>query len=128
MADIVQEAENFVKEKLRRQDKKGGWKIDLSTSQIRKFLSSVNQIENKVVSEGDVLSEEITNEIKYLKILLAYQTGRAGKVGIGKNVIEPLYMELVPRIDKISNNKKMFVEFARYVEAIVAYHKFYGGN
>lgn len=121
MTDIVQEAENFVKEKLRRQDKKGFWKIDLSTSQIRKFLSAVNQIENKVVAEEDVLSGEITNEIKYLKIILAYQAGRTSSV-------KPLYTELIPRIDKIGNDKKKFVEFSRYVEAIVAYHKFYGGN
>lgn len=128
MTDIVQEAENFVKNKLRVQNQRGDFEIKLTTSQIRKFLSAVNKIENKMAIEQDNLSDDVINEIKYLKITLAYQTGRAGKIGNGRNPIEPLYNELVPKIDKIGNSKKLFTEFARYVEAVVAYHKFYGGK
>ena len=128
MTDIVQVAENFVKTKLRKQNQRGEWKIDLTTSQIRKFLSSVNRIENRMFAESDILSSDVVNEIKYLKIMLAYQTGRAGKLGRGTNPLEPLYEDLIPKIDAIADSKKKFIEFARYVEAIVAYHKFYGGN
>ena len=53
--------------------------------------------------------------------MLAYQAGR-------ERAVKPLYEELVIEIDKIGESKKKFVEFARYVEAIVAYHKYYGGN
>lgn len=128
MTDIIQDAEIFVKTKLRKQNQRGEWKIDLTTSQIRKFLSSVNKIDNRMLTEKDVLSPDIINEIKYLKIMLAYQTGRAGKLGKGTNPLEPLYEDLIPKIDAIADSKKKFIEFARYVEAIVAYHKFYGGN
>ena len=121
MVDFVQRAETFVKEKLSRIDVRGARRIDLSTSQIRKFLSAVNRIENQIVAEGEQLSEDMVNEIKYLKIMLAYQAGR-------ERAVKPLYEELVIEIDKIGESKKKFVEFARYVEAIVAYHKYYGGN
>ena len=125
MADIVQDAENFVREKLLKPDKHGDLKSALSTSQIRKFLSAVNRIENKVMSEGETLSDDVTNEIKYLKIMLAYQVGRADKA---VRQIRAFYDELEPRINEIGNSKKRFTEFARYMEAIVAYHKFYGGD
>ena len=124
MTDIVKDAENFVKEKFINHTPKGD-KIDFTTSQIRKFLSSVNRIENRVMAESETLSDDIANEIRYLKIMLAYQTGRAEKA---KKETRAFYNELIPKIDKIGNSKKAFTEFARYVEAIVAYHKFYGGK
>lgn len=111
----VNEAENFVKTKLI--NDKG--KIVITTSQIRKFLSAVNCLENKVLGV-DELSKELLNEIKYLKVKLAYQAGR-------ENKIKTLYNELEPLINQISN-KNDFTKVARYIEAIVAYHKFNGGE
>ena len=35
---------------------------------------------------------------------------------------------LMDRIKKIGNNAKAFDDFTRYVEALVAFHKFYGGK
>lgn len=91
----------------------------ITTSQIRKFLSAVNCLENKISGESE-LSSELLNEIKYLKVKLAYQVGREKK-------IKTLYNELEPLINQISN-KNDFTKVARYIEAIVAYHKFNGGE
>lgn len=110
--------------------KKDG-KIQISTSQIRKFLSGVNSIQNKisVLNTGDEDYKnkwsEISNEIQYLRIKLAYQAGRAEreKAIALKNMRE----ELDDRIKEIDNPDK-FKKFSRLMEAIVAYHKFEGGE
>ncbi|MEI0486521.1 type III-A CRISPR-associated protein Csm2 [Brachyspira intermedia] len=50
---------------------------------------------------------------------------------IGNKIgIEALYIRILPKIDLIISEKKLndFKELARYIEAIVAYHRFYGGK
>ena len=64
-------------------------------------------------------------EIKYLKVKIAYQAGR-DKNKIVKNFVEKA--KLFERIDKIGNSFAEYENFARYIEALVAYHKFYGGK
>lgn len=109
--------------------KKPGRDGELTTSQIRKFLSAVNVINNRVLAykaqnyQSAALSVELTNEIKYLKVKLAYQAGRE------KNVKDFLAKaKLFDKIDEIGNSLKRYEEFAKYIEAIVAYHKFAGGK
>ena len=36
--------------------------------------------------------------------------------------------KLIERIDAIGTSIPKYQEFARYIEALVAYHKFYGGR
>ena len=123
MEDIVKKAEDFVINKLFEPNKYDPSKkeIKITTSQIRKFLSGINLLQNKMNNEEETLSDETVSEIKYLKIKLAYQAGREKKIKV-------LYDNLVPEIDNIGNSKKKFIEFSKYIEAIVAYHKFYGGK
>jgi len=104
--------------------------IELSTSQIRKFLAGLNGIHNRILAYqgtgeiiGDQLPPDIVDEIEYLKIKLIYQSGRERKV---KDFMQ--LAELEKRIDSIGNSKKKFEEFNRFIEGIVAYHKFEGGN
>lgn len=96
---------------------------NITKSQIRKFLAAVNKISNMVkLYNNEELSDDILNEIKYMQIQFAYIVGKSNK-----NEVMTLYNELK---DEISNlkTKKEFINFARYIEAIVAYHKFYGGK
>ncbi len=115
-------ANEFVKEKLF-DDRNGNKKPLITTSQIRKFLSAVNCLENKILSCEENLSQDIANEIKYLKVKLAYQVGRDGKAGLRN-----FYNELEPLISQIGTSKNNYTKVARYIEAIVAYHKFNGGE
>lgn len=93
----------------------------ISVSQIRKFLSAVNGIQNKLSAiESEEIPEKLADEIQYLRIKLAYQAGR-------NNDVKPLQKVLDPEIQEIGRNKKKFEEFATLIESIVAYHKFYGG-
>lgn len=118
-ADIANE---FVKSKLFQNEK-----ALITKSQIRKFLSAVNCLENKISSCDKELKPEIANEIKYLKVKLAYQVGRE-QSKYAKSGLKNLYYEIEPLISQIGTSKDNYTKVARYIEAIVAYHKFYGGK
>ena len=110
--DVVTEAEKAI-EGLKYKDKNNRDRIDVTTSQIRKFLTAVNVVRNKVdlykaKNKGaESLSKELTAEIKFLKVNL-------------------LYLDVI--IDSIGDSLARFVKFTKYVEALVAYHKFLGGK
>ena len=103
--------------------------IALTTSQIRKFLTAVNVVRNKVDlyiaqnKDADELSTELAAEVKFLKVNLLYQAGRAKAV---KNFME--ISNLAAIIGDVDKNIKKFQRLCKYVEALVAYHKFMGGK
>lgn len=133
MKDIVKEAEAIILslEKNRKNE------FALRTNQLRKFLSAVNTVSNKVnvyqaqilsanpsrMSKDLVLSEPLAAEIKYLKVKIAYQAGRERAV---RDFVQKA--ELTKKIDEIGTDLSKYKEFAKYIEALVAYHKFYGGK
>jgi CRISPR-associated protein Csm2 len=105
-------------------------KISLTTSQIRKFLAGVNAIKNKLqiyeadgLIQGDSLHEDILGDIQALKVKLIYQCGREPVV---KSFVDKA--GLLREIDAIKTSVCKFRDFACYIEAIVAYHKFEGGR
>ena len=133
MEDVVAKAnaywESTVKEiKSCNGDKRNKPKM-ITTSQIRKFLTAVNSVTNKVTiykaqNPGiKELSEDLAAEIKYLQIPLVYQAGRERAV---KEFINKT--QLIDSINSIGTSLKEFENFAKYIEALVAYHKFYGGR
>lgn len=107
----------------------------VTTSQIRKFLTAVNTITEKVnvfriqnPGEAEKLPEDLQAEIKYLKIKMAYQIGRNNsKWG---NPVKDFAdkADLMKEIDDIKDSVKAYQVFAKYMEALVAFHKFYGGR
>lgn len=126
--DVVTEAEKAI-EGLKYKDKNNRDRIDVTTSQIRKFLTAVNVVRNKVdlykaKNKGaEALSKELTAEIKFLKVNLLYQAGRTAAV---KQFMTISKLDVI--IDSIGDSLSGFVKFTKYVEALVAYHKFLGGN
>lgn len=107
----------------------------VTTSQIRKFLTAVNTVKEKISMyrmdnkvQNDLLPVSLQAQIKYLKVKLAYQIGRnKGKYG---NPVEAFEKEagLMKWIDEIKGSAKEYDKFSNYIEALVAYHKFYGGR
>lgn len=126
--DVVTEAEKAI-EGLKYKDKNNRDRIDVTTSQIRKFLTAVNVVRNKVdlykaKNKGaESLSKELTAEIKFLKVNLLYQAGRTDAV---KQFMTISKLDVI--IDSIGDSLSGFVKFTKYVEALVAYHKFLGGR
>lgn len=122
MLDIL-EAEKFVKNRDNNITK-------ITTSQIRKFLAAVNRISNMIMisnSPNDELDEDIINEIKYMQIQFAYLVGKSRSSNNHYNEMKKLYDHLKSYMSSI-NTKSSFKKFSQYIEAIVAYHKFYGGK
>ena len=110
----------------------------VTTSQIRKFLTAVNRVNGKIdqfkngnkSSASGRIPEDIQMDIKFVKVKLAYQIGRADS---GRNRANPVKefadkSGLIGEIDKIGDSLERYENFARYVEALVAFHKFYGGK
>jgi CRISPR-associated protein Csm2 len=89
--------------------------IYLKTSQIRRFLDAVN----KIKATTDPRSFDRA-EVVLLKPKLAYAAGRQDQV-------RPLAEVLTVCIDKVKEYKD-FKRFAQFLEAIIAYHKYYGGR
>lgn len=119
MDDYVAEAERVIKE-IKNEGK------EITTSQIRKFLSGVVKIQNKIqltTDSGSKLDRDLKNEILALKVKLAYQSGRDNKV---KNFVQKT--QLIEKVGKVIKEEMSYDDFYAYVEALVAYHKFLGGR
>ena len=125
MRDIAKEAEQVI---LNLKDQNHG-KIYLKTNQIRKFLTAVNAITNKVNVykakhlDATELPDELAGEIQFLKVKAAYQAGRERSV---KDFM--VQSKMKHHIEGIGTSISKYEEFAHYVEALVAYHKFHGGD
>lgn len=133
--NIVERAENVINNL--KPNKHGG--IALKTNQIRKFLTAVNILANKVAiykaehPGATELSEDLTAEMQYLQVKLAYQVGREKKDAKSQFQIGPVEdfvnnAGLISAVKNIGNSIAEFEKFNRYMEALVAYHKFYGGK
>lgn len=126
--NFIDKAERAIKESIT-VDRYGNDKLEITTSQLRKFLSAVNVLRNKVdvyvciTKNGEMLSDELAGEVKFLKVTLAYMSGRESKVKTFVNKTE-----LTEFIDGIGKSTKKFYLLCKYIEALVAYHKFYGGR
>jgi CRISPR-associated protein Csm2 len=125
-ADYVSIAEKTM-EGLRFKNRRGELGFgDLSTSKIRNILTMVNEIYNEIVLEKeDTLSSYYIDKIRYMKVRLVYEAGRDEKRAI-KNFIEKA--ELITALDYIGDSKEKFLRYARYLESLVAYHRFLGGR
>ena len=98
---------------------------EVSTSQIRQIFSKLKTIEAK---EGLKRPENIV-EFIMLNPLMAYTVGRHKKTGLNalKDRLNIAIKEVVMTNNKEDKQKK-FKNFCRLFEAILAYHKAYGGN
>ena len=87
---------------------------NLTTSQIRNIYSAVKKMQMK--------GELDTHKLLMLKPKLAYAAKRHG------GGVDTLKDVLTQAIDLVGNDSKKFDRFVDFFEAILAYHKFYGGN
>lgn len=130
--NYVELAEKAIKELIKKANRelaekknKGGKEISLvTTSKIRNLLAMAASIYNDVmICQTDELPKEIIGRINYMKIRFIYEAGREPKV---KDLV--LAAKIREHIDEIGNSRKQYILFSRYMEALVAYRKFYGGE
>ncbi|WP_176837620.1 type III-A CRISPR-associated protein Csm2 [Fusobacterium hominis] len=119
--NYVNLAEKVMNE-LKRNGKNGN--LNLTTSQIRNLLAITSDIYNDVINhEGTKLSDSIISRINYLKVRCLYEAGRDKKV---EQFVKQ--SELKQHIENIGDSKEKFILYCRYMEALVAYHRYLGGR
>ena len=117
--DYVVKAEK-VMEKLQKQER-----IPLTTTKIRGLLSMTTDLYNEIQPlSQDELSDEINAKINYLKVHFLYQAGRDNR-GVKRFVEEA---HIIEYIDDIKGSRKNFMLFSKYMEALIAYFKYFGGR
>jgi len=84
----------------------------ISTSQIRAIFQKVKRLPDNY--------ETSRNDLNLLRPKLAYQTGRYSQLRPLKEIIDTLIKEI--------NNDETLKGFKEFFEAIIAYHKSYGGD
>ena len=99
-------------------------RLALTTSKIRGLLSMTESIYTDVQrNRSETLSEELQSRVQYLRMRVAYEAGRDPVVK--KFVIKA---ELLEQLSNIRADKERLLLFCRYMEALVAYHRYHGGN
>lgn len=99
-------------------------KIEITTSKIRTILSLNTTIYNDVMlNKEENLALDIRDNIQYLKVRIAYECGRDEKV---KEVVT--IAQLLEEIDRIGDKREKYLTFSRYLESLVAYHRYFGGR
>jgi CRISPR-associated protein Csm2 len=101
---------------------KSGRMLLLTTSQIRNILARCNEIYNTLRNQ-DAVDEATQSQIRYLEVRLSYDSGRERTV---KDLCTKA--KLNDMIKEIGEDKEKFMLFHRYLESIVAYHRFKGGK
>lgn len=91
-----------------------------TTTKMRNILAMVSAIYNSIDRKSDKLNEDQLSEIQYLKLQVLYQSGRENSV---KNFVRTT--NIIEYIDRIGDSSENFLNFERYMEALVAYMKFF---
>lgn len=122
--NYVDMAEQAIKTLSSELDKRGKPAAVVTTSKIRNLLAMVSDIYNDVLDAKDEqLSSSFIGRINYMKIRFYYEAGREPLV---KKFLEKA--KVLEIIDQIGNSRKNFLLFSRYMEALVAFRKFYVKN
>lgn len=121
--NYVDVAEDAIK-KLRKPDRNGGYKLELTTSKIRNILSMVSDLYTDAQHLREkTLGEDMVGRVQYLRMRIAYEAGREKSV---KEFVRTA--NILPFIALVGNSRQKLLLFCNYMEALVAYHKFYGGR
>ncbi len=123
--NYVDEAERVIKTLKNRKNPKNGREIPMvTTTKIRNLLAMTADIYNEMLNvPGERLPESLSGRIEYLRVRFIYEAGRDPEV---KNFVTEA--KILDILREIAGSKENFILFNRYMEALVAFHRFYGGK
>lgn len=122
--NFVDEAEKAIKQLKSLKDRNGKEIKMVTTSKIRNLLAMSAEIYNDVLNfEGETLDDDIKSRIEYLRVRFIYESGREPRV---KDFVEKA--QVLEVLKSVNGSKRGYVFFNRYMEALVAFHKYYGGK
>ena len=81
------------------------------------------EVNGNMISKEEKLNDEICGRIEYLRIRFIYECGREPKV---KAFVKQA--EILEILKEINKSKQNYLLFSRYMEALIAFHKYYGGK
>lgn len=113
-ADYVDEAEKIMQDNYRK----------ITTSKLRNLLSLLMDVYNtETLRTEETISEESAVKLQMARIRMAYECGRDRNV---KEFVEAAHM--MPWLKDIGKSREKAIRYVHYLEAIVAYHRFFGGR
>ena len=74
-------------------------------------------------SSKETLSEELNGRVEYLRVRFMYECGREPKV---REFVQKA--EILEILKEIKQSKKNYLLFSKYMEALIAFHRYYGGK
>lgn len=96
----------------------------ITTTKLRIILAMVSDIYNaENIRTEETLLPESLEKLSLMRVRLAYECGRDRQV---KLFVETA--RLLDYLKTIGKNRATFILYARYLEALVAYHRFFGGR
>ncbi len=99
-------------------DKSG--KIFVTTNKVRNMLTLINELYAMVNKSEKTLNEELQSRVQYTRMRIVYEAGRDKNV---KELCEK--SEILDYLKGVGSSTDNLLLVCRYMEALVAYHKFY---
>ena len=118
--NYVDQAENVISTLVRNKRNK----LVLTTSKIRNILTTSATIYDKVRRKQGSLTEAEKADIQNLRMKLVYEYGR-NEAGVQDFLKKS---QLIEEIKKIGDDREKLIIYCKYVEALVAYHRYFGGQ
>lgn len=119
----VKKAESVIKQLAEKTDRNGRPIPRITTSQIRNLLAMSADIYNEAIMSDEKLSDDINARIDYLRVRCVYEAGRTPAV---HSFIDAA--RILQALQEIDGSRDNFILFNHYMEALVAYHRFYKGR
>lgn len=96
----------------------------ITTTQIRNMLAMTADIYNDVLnSDSEKLSGNILARIEYLKVHIIYAAGRSTDV---RSFVDKA--KILDILKSLNGSRSDFILFSHYMEALVAFHRYYNGK
>lgn len=122
--DKAEKAIQSLRDRAEQQKRGRGPAQIVTTSKIRNLLAMTADIYNQVmICQNDNLNEDLKGRIEYLRVRFMYECGRERQV---KDFVEEA--DILAILKEINGSKKNYILFSRYMEALIAFHKYYGGK
>lgn len=103
-------------------ERNGRLVIDITNTKIRRLFSLIIPVFNKERLRSDEkLMQESRQALMMARVRMAYEAGRDGSV---KDFIAKA--KLMEYVKGVGDDREEFIRFAHYMEALVAWHRYYG--
>lgn len=97
----------------------------ITTSKLRNLLSLFMDIYNvEILRTEQTVCQDSMTKLQMARIRIAYECGRDNR-GVGDFVKAA---NLLPWLKEVGNDRSKVIQYIHYLEALTAYHRYYGGR